>query len=992
MIALTTLSACDEPIVAPPTPRVRSVEVFPNPATVRVDEDLVMVMKVAADSGADMTVNWRSSDPRRVSITQTGIMRGLSVGPAVVTVQSKDDPSISVAVPVNVMPKYTGVTSISVSPAVIALIPGQTQPVAATMVVDPGISRAVSYTVDKPAIATVSAEGLVTAVSVGTASLTVRSRADTSVLATVPITVRAPTGARVSIQAITSQRTNQPVDLLNTQGQVDVLINLEPGEARLSRLDLVVNSNGRDTVVASQSFTASQATAAFATGVQGNVSAATIVQSFRTDAFDASTGRVFFTNGPATIKAIAVDVTPTGTTQQSATSSIAAVLNNPDGFVMQVRPLSSTATTSALDRAGRRWIQAGRGLAITTTPVLFSRRLLGSRTITFPGTSSTGASVLSTASGVSVDTLRLPPNYVGPTTGIGYANGELPAVTASDAGGNPMTLVPALASGEGAGILNLQPTFTTGIRLEGLRIDNAPPPRLTLALTSTRGNTNNWINGEYVFADGLDSLSADIGVGLRGTLATPTPASAEVAFLAVGGSLTDTTEVVNGAGLAPTTSNLAYKLLVRYADRLGNTQTDSMIGRGAHPGTRFGVDNTPPTIRYATTLVAGRTLVTANSDSVFASNASGAGRRVFGVEAIDDVSGLPSGRVAVTLRRFAQPNRANDYTGTYTCLIGTGASCEPVFRSYETLLSDDYRQMSVLVDDSTGVDGYYHFSATVQDQAGNVSGTIRKRILIDAGTGAAAPSISGLGVSGVFTGNEPAAFIALASDNVELRSGGLLLRYPTLPGETQLLAYGTPNGGAISLGTAFDSLLTSPIAGTHPAFTVPRFIRTMELVDSLDRPPTSAAANAKPNAATAWVTDFAVGGSPASLATEAPIVAGAVQSPSRAPVFAGNSGTANELTTWARAGSSGLRFDAVGPSGQIAPPFTRVIIARLEDTALTGTPRAWRVVGELTSPSGSDNGLRRVWSWNFGFLGSGQYVAIGVNAAGDGLISRVVSQ
>jgi hypothetical protein len=232
----------------------------------------------------------------------------------------------------------------------------------------------------------------------------------------------------------------------------------------------------------------------------------------------------------------------------------------------------------------------------------------------------------------------------------------------------------------------------------------------------------------------------------------------------------------------------------------------------------------------------------------------------------------------------------------------------------------------------------------------------------------------------------------LASDNVELRSGGLLLRYPTLPGETQLLAYGTPNGGAISLGTAFDSLLTSPIAGTHPAFTVPRFIRTMELVDSLDRPPTSAAANAKPNAATAWVTDFAVGGSPASLATEAPIVAGAVQSPSRAPVFAGDSGTANELTSWARAGSSGLRFDAVGRSGQIAPPFTHVIIARLEDTALTGTPRAWRVVGELTSPSGSDNGVRRVWSWNFGFLGSGQYVAIGVNAAGDGLISRVVSQ
>ena len=94
---------------------------------------------------------------------------------------------------------------------------------------------------------------------------------------------------------------------------------------------------------------------------------------------------------------------------------------------------------------------------------------------------------------------------------------------------------------------------------------------------------------------------------------------------------------------------------------------------------------------------------------------------------------------------------------------------------------------------------------------------------------------------------------------------------------------------------------------------------------------------------------------------------------------------------WRRSGSAGLRFEAIGPSGQTVPPFARVVIVRLENTALSVNPEAWRVIGELTTPSGLDNGLRRVWSWDFGSLGSGSYIAIGVNAAGDGLLTRVVT-
>ncbi|WP_309672567.1 Ig-like domain-containing protein [Gemmatimonas sp.] len=984
------LQACDDKIVAPVQPRIRSLEVFPSPATVRVEEDLVMVVKMAADSGADQSLTWRSSDPRRVSVTPSGIIRGVSVGPAVITVQSDADPTFSSAIAVSVLPRYTGVTAISASPLVMTLIPGQTQSIAATVTADPGVSRAVRYSMDNAAVATVSATGVVTAVAIGSTRLTVRSVVDTSAQTTVPITVRAPTGARVSIQAVTSRGTGLPVDLLNVQGQVDVLVNLEPGEAQLARLDLVVSNAGRDTVVASQSFNAAQAAQVFATGVSGSISAGVVVQSFRTDAFDSGIGTAYFRNGATTLRVVAVDITSSGTTQQSATSSVVAILNNPDGFIVQVRPLSTTGTPSALDAAGRRWVQAGRGLAVTTTPVMFSNRQLGARTISFPGNAPI-ATITTTNTGVSVDTLRLPSSFTSPNSSESYVNGQLPSVQASDAGGNLIPLVAPLAGGAGGGILNVQPSFTTGIRLEGLRIDNAPPPAATLVLTSTRGNSNNWVNGAYPFAEGLQNIAQDAGVGLRGSAGAITAQSAEVAFLAVGGELTDTTEVTTGSSLAASNSNLNYQLFARYSDRLGNAQLVMLSSSGAHPGTRFGVDLLPPTLRYSTGSLTSRTLISANSDSVFTSSTVGTGHRAFAVEAIDDRSGLPSGRVAVTLRRFAQPNPTSSFAGTYTCVVGTGTSCTPVFRNYDTTLPTDYRQTSVLVDDSTGIEGYYLFSATAQDQAGNVSEPLSKRALIDAGTGASAPAMTGLGPSGVLIGNEPAAFLALASDNVELRSGGLLLQYPNLPGTSQMLAYGTPSSGGTTFGVAFDTLLTSPIAGTHPAFTVPKFIRSMEMVDSLDRPPTGFGVTVKPNGANAWVTDFAFGGAPATLPANIVLVSGAVQSSPTSPVFAGNIGTLRELQTWRRAGASGLRFEAVGPSGQIAPPFTRVVIARLEPTSLGVNPEAWRVIGELTSPVGFDNGLRRVWSWDFGGLGSGSYVAIGVNAAGDGLLTRLVT-
>jgi hypothetical protein len=994
------LGSCGDKIAAP-LPRVHKLEAHPNPATVRVDETLVMVLTMAADSGADLGIIWESADPRRVSVTETGILTGISVGPAVVTVRSADNPEAVAIIPVTVTPAYTGVRGITASPLALSLLPGQTQGISVSVDADSKVSRDVRYEIDSASVASVSASGIVAAIAPGVAHVTVRSVADPSMKTIVAVVVRSPTSARVSLQALTAAGTTNPVNLQNVTGQVDAIINIEPGERPLERVNLVVTNNARDTIVASQTFTTAQAlaleeklaarAAQRASGVGTPVAVAPIVLSFRTDAFDGTTGLTAFRNGSTTIKVVAINSGAGAGQQTDASSSVAALLNNLDGFLVSVRGLSNTGVASANDANGRRWFQAGRGLLFTSVPVSYSGRALGARTISFPGNTPV-ASVTSAATGASSDTLVLPAGYASTTTGDGYVNGELPSIAAADVGGNTLRLTPAVtASGSGAGVINAQPGYLNGARLDGIRVDNSPPPAATLIISATAQNSNNWINGAYQFTSGFAGLAADAGVGLAGSATAPTPTTANVTFLAVGGGLTDTTQVTSGAQLPSSNTNATYTIIARYADRLGNTRNVQLSGSGPNPKATFGVDLQPPTVRYPQNALVGETLVSTGADSVFSSLTGTTGPLAFAIDAIDDRSGLAPGRVGVTITRFSQPNPAGSFAGTTTCVVGVNGVCGPAYSNYETVLPDSYCQYTVVMDGGSGIQGYYTFTATVQDQAGNTSTQIIKRALYDVGTGGSAPQMTGLGISGVLAGGQAANFVALAVDNVELARGGLFVGYPNLPGASQMLAFGTPSSGGTTIGRAFDETLTSPVAGAHKAFSIPLFIRGIESVDGNNAPQAYPAATAKPNAMNGWVTDFAPGGVISTLPANVAIAGSSVQSPASPAGFIAGVGTANELQLWRQVPGSVLSFEAVGPSGQSVSPFDHVVLARLEPTGLTPNANVWRVVSELTAPLGTDNGLRRAWTYEFGAQSSGDYVALGVSATGDAIVTRIVT-
>ncbi len=84
------------------------------------------------------------------------------------------------------------VSGLSVTPTNATLFAGATRQLTAQVIADPGASNAVTWTSSTPNVASVSATGVVTALALGSATITVRSVLVPSVSASATITVGTP--------------------------------------------------------------------------------------------------------------------------------------------------------------------------------------------------------------------------------------------------------------------------------------------------------------------------------------------------------------------------------------------------------------------------------------------------------------------------------------------------------------------------------------------------------------------------------------------------------------------------------------------------------------------------------------------------------------------------------------------------------------------------------------------------------------------------------
>lgn len=153
---------------------------------------------------SDRTIAWSSSNATIATVSSAGAVTAVGAGTATITATSEGKSAsltVSVTVPVS---------SIAVTPGSLAILRGESRPLAATALDSTGASlagRAIGYLSGNPSIATVSPTGVVTGTNVGTTTISANSEGR---VRDVPVTVAPVPVASVSLGA-------SPVTMMNTQ-------------------------------------------------------------------------------------------------------------------------------------------------------------------------------------------------------------------------------------------------------------------------------------------------------------------------------------------------------------------------------------------------------------------------------------------------------------------------------------------------------------------------------------------------------------------------------------------------------------------------------------------------------------------------------------------------------------------------------------------------------------------------------------------------------
>jgi uncharacterized protein YjdB len=154
--------------------------------TLSVGDTAQLIATVTVVGNAATTIVWSSSVPSVASVSANGLVAALAGGTTVVTASSAVDPTKSASVSV----KVPGVSSIVVDGGTArALQTGQSTQLTTTVTTLGEGSTAVSWSTANASVATVSAGGLVTAVSAGVTTITATSVLDATKSVVVSVTV-----------------------------------------------------------------------------------------------------------------------------------------------------------------------------------------------------------------------------------------------------------------------------------------------------------------------------------------------------------------------------------------------------------------------------------------------------------------------------------------------------------------------------------------------------------------------------------------------------------------------------------------------------------------------------------------------------------------------------------------------------------------------------------------------------------------------------------
>ena len=170
--------------VAPNIVPVSSVSVSPSSLALKTGESRNIIATVLPADASNKSVTWSSDNPNIVTVDNAGKVTALVAGTATITVKTEDGSKTATCFVTVTIP----VTGITLDRTALTIKKGESTSLTATVLPAEATNKKVTWSSDNPNIATVDNAGKVTALAVGTATITVTTE-DGNKSATCAVTV-----------------------------------------------------------------------------------------------------------------------------------------------------------------------------------------------------------------------------------------------------------------------------------------------------------------------------------------------------------------------------------------------------------------------------------------------------------------------------------------------------------------------------------------------------------------------------------------------------------------------------------------------------------------------------------------------------------------------------------------------------------------------------------------------------------------------------------
>ncbi len=174
------------------TVAVASVSVSPASLDLVVGNSATLVATVLPAGATDPSVSWSSSNTGVATVSQSGEVTAVAPGQATITVKTKDGGKTATCA-VTVTPVHVAVESISIDPSSQSVEKGKSVQLTATVLPVDASEPSVQWSSSDETVAKVSQDGLVTALGLGQAVISIASVEDGTKKAQCAVTVVKPT-------------------------------------------------------------------------------------------------------------------------------------------------------------------------------------------------------------------------------------------------------------------------------------------------------------------------------------------------------------------------------------------------------------------------------------------------------------------------------------------------------------------------------------------------------------------------------------------------------------------------------------------------------------------------------------------------------------------------------------------------------------------------------------------------------------------------------